>query len=88
MERAGEHRVYTGFDTVLLKRFRTILPDLLRDDLEPFQMQEVMQRHNKIIGACIDHGLTMDICKIRDEYETEQKLKKLKTSYESGEIEQ
>lgn len=59
-------------DGRLLRAFRAIQPELLREDLSVYQMEMVQEEHQAIVEKCLDRGLTGAICGIRDKF-----LKKL-----------
>ena len=66
MERDFSHKTYTPEQTAMLRRFENILKDIRRTDLEPLQMDLVVEAHQSIVEDCFDAGLTNEVCGIRD----------------------
>ena len=66
MERDSNGRQYTIEQKLLLRRFEDILKDMRRTDLEPLQVDLVIEAHQSIVEDCFDAGLVEEICGIRD----------------------
>ena len=59
-------REYSPEEITFLKRFENILKDMRRTDLEPSQIDLVMEAHQSIVEDCFDAGLAQEVCDIRD----------------------
>ena len=66
MERDFSHKTYTPEQITFLRRFENILKDMRRTDLEPLQVDLVIEAHQSIVEDCFDAGLVEEICGIRD----------------------
>lgn len=77
---------FTGEDENMLSGFRLVYLELYRDDLEPSHREYVEESLFEIAKCCVDRGMGLELQRIKDDVDTEQKLIKLKNAYNDGEI--
>ncbi len=86
MERVGVRhiKIFTGEDANLMSAVRLIMIELKRDDLNRHEMEYVEEVHRGLVQQALDRGFARELCEIRDQIETDQRLIKLKEAYNNG----
>ena len=72
---------------LLLSGFRLVYIEYLRTDLEPIHREYVEETLNEFAKNCVNSGLGRDLARIKEDVDTEVKLRALKRAWEDGEIE-
>ena len=76
----------TGQDHLMLQGFKIVLEETYRVDLDPSHREHVYETLNEIATHCVDKGFGLELAKIRDDVDCEQRLIKLRKAYLDGEI--
>lgn len=76
----------TGQDENLLSGFRLVFIESHRKDLEPKHKEYVEEALNEIAKNCVNHGMGLQLAKIRDDIIRDEKLVALRKAWQNGEL--